>query len=38
MIGLAGVFQPGSLYLAQTLDREHQLRLQAAKALYVTGT
>ncbi|MGH1425729.1 MAG: GcvT family protein [Pseudooceanicola sp.] len=27
-----GVFQPGSLYLAQTLDREHQLRLQAAKA------
>ncbi len=29
-----GVFQPGSLYLAQTEDREHQLRLQAAKALY----
>ena len=27
-----GVFQPGSLYLAQTRDREHQLRLQAAKA------
>ena len=27
-----GVFQPGSLYLAQTQDREHQLRLQAAKA------
>ena len=27
-----GVFQPGSLYLAQTEDREHQLRLQAAKA------
>ncbi len=27
-----GVFQPGSLYLAQTADREHQLRIQAAKA------
>ena len=27
-----GVFQPGSLYLAQTEPREHQLRLQAAKA------
>ena len=27
-----GVFQPGSLYLAQTKEREHQLRLQAAKA------
>lgn len=27
-----GVFQPGSLYLAQTEDRDHQLRLQAAKA------
>jgi dimethylglycine dehydrogenase len=27
-----GVFQPGSLYLAQTPAREHQLRLQAAKA------
>ena len=26
-----GVFQPGSLYLAQTEEREHQLRLQAAK-------
>ncbi|MEM9434014.1 MAG: FAD-dependent oxidoreductase [Pseudomonadota bacterium] len=29
-----GVFQPGSLYLAQTVAREHQLRLQAAKAKY----
>jgi dimethylglycine dehydrogenase len=29
-----GVFQPGSLYLAQTKAREHQLRLQAAKARY----
>ncbi len=29
-----GVFQPGSLYLAQTESREHQLRLQAAKAKY----
>lgn len=29
-----GVFQPGSLYLAQTEEREHQLRLQAAKAVY----
>jgi len=28
------VFQPGSLYLAQTEAREHQLRLQAAKAKY----
>ena len=27
-----GVFQPGSLYLAQTEARGHQLRLQAAKA------
>jgi dimethylglycine dehydrogenase len=27
-----GVFQPGSLYLAQTQAREHQLRLQEAKA------
>ncbi|MGD1885092.1 MAG: FAD-dependent oxidoreductase [Paracoccaceae bacterium] len=27
-----GVFQPGSLYLAQTEDRVHQLQLQAAKA------
>ena len=27
-----GVFQPGSLYLAQTVEREHQLRLQEAKA------
>ncbi len=27
-----GVFQPGSLYLAQTDDRVHQLRLQEAKA------
>jgi len=27
-----GVFQPGSLYLAQTEEREQQLRLQAAKA------
>ncbi len=27
-----GVFQPGSLYLAQTEARDHQLRLQAAKA------
>ena len=27
-----GVFQPGSLYLAQTEAREHQLRLQASKA------
>ncbi len=27
-----GVFQPGSLYLAQTDARVHQLRLQAAKA------
>jgi dimethylglycine dehydrogenase len=29
-----GIFQPGSLYLAQTEAREHQLRLQAAKAKY----
>ncbi|MEM8980020.1 MAG: FAD-dependent oxidoreductase [Pseudomonadota bacterium] len=29
-----GVFQPGSLYLAQTEDREHQLRLQEQKARY----
>lgn len=29
-----GIFQPGSLYLAQTADREHQLRMQAAKARY----
>ena len=29
-----GVFQPGALYLAQTKDREHQLRIQAAKARY----
>ncbi len=29
-----GVFQPGSLYLAQTEEREHQLRLQEAKAQY----
>jgi len=29
-----GIFQPGSLYLAQTAEREHQLRLQAAKARY----
>ena len=27
-----GIFQPGSLYLAQTEAREQQLRLQAAKA------
>ncbi len=27
-----GVFQPGSLYLAQTDNRSHQLHLQAAKA------
>ncbi|MDG2404327.1 MAG: FAD-dependent oxidoreductase [Paracoccaceae bacterium] len=27
-----GIFQPGSLYLAQTPAREHQLRLQEAKA------
>lgn len=27
-----GIFQPGYLYLAQTENREHQLRLQAAKA------
>ena len=27
-----GIFQPGSLYLAQTEAREYQLRLQAAKA------
>ncbi|WP_170459712.1 GcvT family protein [Ruegeria arenilitoris] len=29
-----GVFQPGSLYLAQTEAREHQLRLQEAKARF----
>ncbi len=29
-----GIFQPGSIYLAQTRDREHQLRMQAAKARY----
>jgi len=29
-----GIFQPGSLYLAQTENREHQLRLQASKAKY----
>jgi dimethylglycine dehydrogenase len=29
-----GVLQPGSLYLAQTEAREHQLRLQAAKARF----
>lgn len=29
-----GIFQPGSLYLAQTAEREQQLRLQAAKARY----
>ncbi|UWQ35496.1 FAD-dependent oxidoreductase (plasmid) [Leisingera sp. M527] len=29
-----GVFQPGSLYLAKTEQREHQLRLQEAKAKY----
>lgn len=29
-----GVFQPGSLYLAQTKEREHQLRLQEAKAKF----
>lgn len=27
-----GIFQPGSLYLAQSEAREHQLRIQAAKA------
>ncbi len=29
-----GIFQPGALYLAQTREREHQLRMQAAKAKY----
>lgn len=29
-----GVFQPGSIYLAQTENREHQLRLQESKARY----
>jgi len=29
-----GIFQPGSLYLAQSEEREHQLRIQAAKARY----
>ncbi len=28
-----GIFQPGSLYLARSVAREHQLRLQAAKAV-----
>jgi len=33
-----GIYQPGSLYLAQTADREYQLRLQEAKArLYGLG-
>ena len=27
-----GIFQPGSIYLAQTEEREHQLKLQASKA------
>ena len=27
-----GIYQPGTLYLAQTEAREHQLRIQAAKA------
>ena len=27
-----GIFQPGQMYLAQTPEREHQLRIQAAKA------
>ena len=26
-----GVFQPGSLYLAQTRDREHQLRVESVR-------
>jgi len=29
-----GIFTTGSLYLAQTKEREHQLRIQAAKAKY----
>ena len=29
-----GIFQPGALYLAQSRDREYQLRMQAAKARY----
>ncbi len=29
-----GIFRPGALYLAQTREREHQLRIQAAKARY----
>jgi len=29
-----GIFQPGSLYLAKTEEREHQLRLQEAKAKF----
>lgn len=29
-----GIFQPGSLYLAQSEAREHQFRLQEAKARY----
>jgi len=29
-----GIFQPGSLYLAQTQERVHQLRIQEAKAKY----
>lgn len=29
-----GIFQSGSLYLAQTPEREHQLRMQEAKARY----
>ena len=29
-----GIFQPGSLYLAQTKEREQQLRLQESKAKY----
>ncbi|MCP4487874.1 MAG: FAD-dependent oxidoreductase [Gammaproteobacteria bacterium] len=29
-----GILQPGALYLAQSKDREHQLRMQAAKARY----
>ncbi|HPE61959.1 MAG TPA: FAD-dependent oxidoreductase [Thiolinea sp.] len=29
-----GIFRTGSLYLARTVEREHQLRIQAAKAKY----
>ena len=29
-----GIHRTGSIYLAQTVDREHQLRIQAAKARY----